>query len=162
MLVHFQAAEIARPERARDDPGAAACCAAIQAEALQMYDQRIAGPCAFHIERSRQRIAAGGAADAIFIDASGVDTFGLHCVARKDMQRRRDVPSEVDVEDGWLELVRRWSARRRRGRAFSDELERAFEVGAFPLDLVALDGDLYFPGVGIVVLGLRAFAHCRN
>src|ERR1700722_3543629 len=47
MLVHFQVAHIAGPERARDDPGAAACRATIQAKAFQMYDQRIARRGAF-------------------------------------------------------------------------------------------------------------------
>ena len=55
--------------------------------------------------------------------------------------------------------MRPWPARRRRGRPFSDERERAFEVGAFPLDLVAIHRDLHFPGLGIVVLGDSAFAH---
>ncbi len=71
-----------------------------------MYHQRVARPCAFHIEWSRQRIAAGGAADTVLVGASGVDTLGLDCVAWEDMQRRRDVPGEVVVEGYRLEFMR--------------------------------------------------------
>ena len=68
-------------------------------------------------------------------------------------------PGEVVVEGGRLESMGRWRAGGRRGRAFPDERERAFEVGAFPLYLVAIQSDLHFPGTGIVVLSYGAFAY---
>src|SRR5579872_4776267 len=137
MLIHFQIAEIARSERAWNNPGSAVCRTAIQTKALQMHDQGIAGPRAFDIERSRQGIAATRAAGTVFINAPGVHALSLDCVARENVQRRRDIPSEVIVEGDRLELMRPRPAGRRRKRAFSNEGEWAFEVGAFPPDLVA-------------------------
>jgi len=68
-------------------------------------------------------------------------------------------PGEVVVEGGRLESMGRWRAGGRRGRTFSDERERTFEVGAFPPDLVAIHRDLHLPGRGIFILGYGAFAY---
>ena len=63
------------------------------------------------------------------------------------------------MEDGRFELQRSWTAGRRRWRTRSSERERAFEVGAFALDLGAAHDDLDFAGLCVAVFGYGAFAH---
>src|SRR5689334_1361250 len=122
-----------------------------------MYDQRIAGPRAFYIKGSRQRITARSPANSVLVDTSGVNALRLDSVAWEDMQRRRDVPGEIVVEGGRLEFMRLRAAGRRHERTLADEGEGPLQVGAFSLEFVAIHGELRFPGLGVTVLSYSAY-----
>ena len=71
-----------------DDGIVAAGVVAVEAEAVEMDDEGVAGHGSLNVEGAGFGVASGGAADAVFVYAAGVDGCGLDGVAGVDGEDR--------------------------------------------------------------------------
>src|SRR6185295_13766756 len=97
---------------------------AIQANAREVYGERVTGPGGFNVERSGLRIAAQRSPDAAFVRAAGINRGCVNRVAGRDVQHWRRRSGELPVEGCRREFValRRTTARRRHARGSNSVL----------------------------------------